>query len=264
MAELKKYALVTGASSGIGWHISMELAARGYSIIGVSNQPGKLAELKSLVQQNYESDCLTLDVDLAEPGAANAVYNFCLAQNIAPEVLVNNAGVLLMGELISREQSKLEQILYLHINTLSELCYLFAKQMKTEGCGYILNVSSISAVMPFPVISVYGPSKAYVRAFTRGLRVELAEYNINVCCLIPGATDTPLNESLSKNAESMFKPAIMMKPETVAKRAVRGLFKNRVEIVPGILNKVTLVIIPLIPTWLVRKLYQSRLGRKLK
>lgn len=264
MAKPEKYALVTGASSGIGWHISLELAERGYHIIGVSNQPEKLELLKSVIGKSYEKECFTLNTDLAVPGAANLVFTLCEEQKVIPEVLVNNAGMLLLGELITRDENKLRQILNLHINTLTELAYLSAKQMKANGVGYILNVSSISAVMQVPVISVYGPTKTYVRAFTRALRIEMAEYNVRVSCLIPGATNTPLNDSLGSKAEFLFNPKLMMQPESVAKKAINGLFKNKAEVVPGILNKITLFVFPLIPTWVIRLLYQTKLGRKLK
>ena len=80
MAKPEKYALVTGASSGIGWHISLELAERGYHIIGVSNQPEKLELLKSVIGKSYEKECFTLNTDLAVPGAANLVFTLCEEQ----------------------------------------------------------------------------------------------------------------------------------------------------------------------------------------
>lgn len=258
------YALVTGASSGIGWHISLELAIRGYSIIAVSNQPENLQKLKSELEQNSGIACIPLNKDLTEPGAAEEVYMFCRGKDLQPEILVNNAGILAVGEFASQDRAKVDGILALHINVLTQLCYRFANDMKQSGRGYILNVSSISSVMAFPVISLYGPSKTYIRAFTKSIRSELWEYNIIVSCLIPGATNTPLNDQLDANVDLAIKLGVMMQPNRVAKRAIHGLFKNKAEIVPGLINKLTLILIPLVPRFIVNFFYRSSIGKSLR
>ena len=136
--------------------------------------------------------------------------------------------------------------------------------MRQAGHGYILNVSSISSVMAFPVISLYGPSKTYIRAFTKSIRSELREDNIIVSCLIPGATNTPLNDQLDANIDLAIKLGVMMQPDRVARSAIRGLFKGRAEIVPGLINKLTLIIIPLVPRFIVNFFYRSSIGKSLR
>lgn len=258
-----KSALVTGASSGIGWHLSLELAKRGYTIIAVSNQPDNLQKLQTVIKEEYQTSCLTLDIDLTGPDAADRVYDFCQDNNVLPEVLVNNAGMLVMGEFASQERRRVDEIIQLHINVVTQLCYLFSKAMKELGRGYILNVASISAVMAFPVISLYGPSKTYIRAFSKAIRTELRVHNVVVTCLIPGATDTPLNDQLAADTDLAVKTGLMMQPEKVARKAIRGLFRGRAEVVPGIINRLALLLIPWVPRFLINYLYGSSLGKRL-
>ena len=111
---MKKYALVTGASSGIGWHLSLELAGRGYSILAISNQPEGLELLKAEVEKLPAVSCHTTNLNLATAGAADEVVALCNQHNMVPEILVNNAGILVVGEFISREPIKIRDILNLY------------------------------------------------------------------------------------------------------------------------------------------------------
>jgi short-subunit dehydrogenase len=117
--------------------------------------------------------------------------------------------------------------------------------------GYILNVSSISAVMPYPGISIYGPTKAYLRHFTRALRTEMKFYGINVTCILPGATDTNLYDAGRYKSSSLIKLGIIKKPARVAKKGLRALYKNRGECIPGLLNKFIVILLPLIPNFII-------------
>ena len=179
------HAIVTGASSGIGWHISRELAARGYDLIAVSNQAQQLKDLKVELESQFRARVHTLNQDLSLPGAADAVYNYCRQRNLEVEVLVNNAGMMIYGEVVGTEEEKVSSILHLHMHTPVMLCRLFGKEMQDKQKGYILNISSISAVMPYPTISLYGPTKSFLRKFSRALRFELKGSGIHVTCLIP-------------------------------------------------------------------------------
>lgn len=246
-----KYAVVTGASSGIGWHISKELAARGYSIVAVSNQPDHLKNLKSELEKGFQINVETINCDLSKTNAAESVFDFCKQKKIKVEVLVNNAGALVYGEVINIDIEVTEKILQLHMNTPVMLCRLFGEVMQKSQKGYILNVSSISAVMPYPTISLYGPTKAFLRHFTRALRTEMKGNGVRVLCLLPGATATALYNSEKINIPLAVSIGIMKKPENVAKIGVTALFKNRAESIPGLLNKLIMIFTPLIPNALI-------------
>lgn len=260
----QKFALVTGASSGIGWHISFELAKKGYSILAVSNQETQLEELKKELQSKYPVKVLPYYMDLSNTSAPLELFEYCELQNLEIEILINNAGMLIYGDIVNTEYTKVEKIIQLHMNTPTLLCRLFGEKMKLKGNGYILNVSSISAIMPYPIISLYGPSKTFIRNFTRALGTELRYYNVKVSCLMPGATATGLYEIHKDNISLAMKLGIMKKPEWVAKIGVKALFSGKVEVIPGFINKLTVIILPLIPDWVIRSIYKKFIFNKKK
>jgi short-subunit dehydrogenase len=131
--------------------------------------------------------------------------------------------------------------------------------MKQQRFGYILNVSSISAVMPYPTISVYGPTKAFLHHFTHAIRIELQPYGVHVTCLVPGATDTPFNDPMQFNMSRGKKFGIVRSPESVARAGIGAMFRNRALCIPGWINKVIFIILPVIPHILIRLIYRRKL-----
>ena len=251
MEASEKYALVTGASSGIGWHISEELAKRGYSIIAVSNQPTQLLDLQVKLEKLYPIHVLTLDIDLAQEESPIRVFNFCKENKLTIETLVNNAGIFFFGEVTKVDYDRVKSIIALHILTPALLCRLFGEQMAENGKGYILNISSITAVMPYPGISLYAPTKAFIRHFTRSLRSEMKLDKVNVTCLMPGATDTSLYNTGNLNISLLKKLGLMKKPEDVAKEGLKALFSNRAVCIPGFMNKLVVLLVPLVPRFII-------------
>jgi len=252
-----KYALVTGASSGIGWHISRELAAREYSLIAISNQPKQLNDLRTELEGAYQINVHTRECDLADPNAARSIYDYCQQHDLKVEVLVNNAGMLVYGETVRADIEKTRAILQLHMNTPVMLCRLFGALMEQDQKGFILNVSSISAVMPYPTISLYGPTKTFLRKFTRALRIEMKPSGVSVLCLLPGGTVTALYDTGNINLSMAKRFGIMLTPEVVAKAGVRALFRRRGECIPGLLNKFIMKIMPLVPNRFIGFLYRK-------
>ena len=251
MDNNRGYALITGASSGIGLHMAEALAKEGFSIVAVSNQPAQLDDLKKRLEQTYGINVNVLNIDLAGENSAKQVFDYCNRSNLTVEVLINNAGIFVFGEAAGIEYSRLKSILTLHIITTTLLCRLFGEKMIERNKGFILNVSSITAVMPYPGISVYGPTKTFLRNFTRALRTEMKSYGINVTCLIPGATDTGLYDAGNFKSPLLMKLGIMKKPDAVANAGVRALFRNRAECIPGLLNKMVVVLLPIVPQLII-------------
>ncbi len=248
------YALVTGASSGIGLAFVHQLAGRGYNIFLVSNQQEELPILENKIAEEYSVKCVSLFIDLAQDDAAQNVYNFCKEQQLTIEVLINNAGFLIADELVNVAQQKITALLKLHTLTPTLLCQLFAKEMITHQKGYILTISSTSAFMPYPLISLYGPSKSYIRNFTKAMRSELYSKNIHVTCILPGAVDTSLYDLDASKKKIAKRLGIMHTPEFIAKKGLRALFRNKGELVPGLLDKLSLIFIKLIPDLFIRRL----------
>ncbi len=256
MSQHRNYALVTGASSGLGWYLSEELAKLGFNLIAVSNQPPGLEELKKLLERQYRVSAVTVDMDLANENSAESLFNYCEEQNLQVDVLINNAGTLVYGEAISVEYTRAQSILHLHMTTPALLCRLFGEKMAMGNKGYILNVSSISAVMPYPTISFYGPTKTFLRHFSRALRTELKPSRVNVTCLIPGAMDTPLHNTYNFNRNLAKKLGVFKNPDIIARVGIKALFGNRAECIPGLLNKLTICLLPLVPHFIIVLMYR--------
>ena len=263
-SKKETYALVTGGSSGIGLAFVHQLAEKGYNIFIASNQEEKLPGLENEIVTKYGVKCFTLFIDLAQEDAAQNVYNFSKDNNLTIEVLINNAGILIADEFINVTPIRVDTILRLHVLTPTQLCHLLAKDMVDRKKGFILTISSTSAYMPYPLISLYGPSKSYICNFTKAIRNELYSKNIHVSCILPGAVDTNLFNLEASKKKLAIRLKIMHTPEFIAKRGLHILFKNKGQSVPGVLNKLSLLFIKLLPDFLIRKILSWWNRKKLK
>ncbi|MCO5258980.1 MAG: SDR family NAD(P)-dependent oxidoreductase [Crocinitomicaceae bacterium] len=250
-------ALITGGSSGIGLAMATELAKRGYNLLLVSNQEEQLNDVKQSIEQKFSIKCFVLCSDLSIPQAAQAVFNYCSNENLQVDILINNAGMLIFSEVVATDNNRVNTILQLHMCTPTLLCRFFGEDMKKRNNGYILNVSSISSVMPYPGISLYGPSKTYMRYFTRAFRHEMKIYGVNVTCLLPGATETGLYDPNKVNLKLARRTGIMQSSDYVAKKAINALLKNKAECKPGIINKLTVWFLPLVPSWVIYLIHKK-------
>lgn len=253
----KRWALITGASSGIGYAYAEEMARRGYALVIVSNEAEAIKAKGDFLRQTYGVEVVALYRDLAVPGAAEALYQTCRKENWEIELLINNAGMFFFREIVEEKSMKVEKMLYLHLVTPTQLCYYFGQDMKKRRNGYILNMSSLSAWLPYPGIGLYASTKRYLKTFSRALRAELSDYNVQVTVVCPGAVCTNLYD-LSDNLKRLaVRLQIMMPPEKLVQKAVRALFRGRAVIVPGLLNKIALPLVLLLPVglvqWLMRK-----------
>lgn len=253
----KRWALITGASSGIGYTYAEEMARRGYPLVIVSNEAEAIEQKARLLHQTYSVDVWPLYRDLAIPGAAEELYRTCLEKGIEVEVLINNAGMFFFRETVEERSKVVEKMLYLHVTTPTQLCYYFGQEMKKRRQGYILNMSSLSAWLPYPGIGLYASTKRYLKNFSRALQAELSGYGVRVTVVCPGAVCTnlyALSDDLKRLAVNL---QIMMPPEKLSRKAVKALFRGRTVLVPGLINKIALPIVLLLPVnlvgWLMRK-----------
>jgi len=254
---IENYALVTGASSGIGLEISKILAAGGYHLILVSNQAEILESKAKEINEKYSINCVTFFADLSRPESCDALFRFTQENNLNVEVLVNNAGILLFGELVQLSPEQTERIINLHMLTPVKLSRMYAEKMVQNRKGWILNISSISAVMPYPGISLYGPTKTFVRYFSRAIRHELLSYNVSVTCALPGATETGLYDPNKINLKLAKRLGVMHSAEFVAYKAVKAMFKRKAIVTPGLLNKITVVFLPMLPSFIISMIHRK-------
>lgn len=254
------YALVTGASRGIGRALALALAGCGYDLLLVARSEDALRELASEIVLTHQREASLLAIDLAGPGAAETVAAWAGQQTRDLAVLVNNAGYGLWGRF---EQLPLaEQLGMLQLNmtlpvalTHALLPALRQPRQGRDQKSYILNVASTAAYQAVPSLTLYAASKAFLLSFSRGLRYELKETNVSVTCLCPGATTTGFADRAGMGAE-LQKTAekVSMTPETVAAEAVAGMLIGHAEIVPGILNKVSAGLTSFVPKRLTERI----------
>ena len=263
MTAESKWALVTGASSGIGLAYSEELASRGYALVMVSNEEAVIHEKAQSIKAKYGVEVLSIYQDLAIPEAAKSLYDTCLAHGIFVEVLVNNAGMFFFYETLQVKSAVVDKMLHLHVVTTTELCYYFGQAMKKHGHGYILNMSSLSCWLPYPGITLYASTKRYLLSFSRGLRAELWDYGVSVTVLCPGAVATKLY-NLSDDLQMLaIRLGVMMRPKKLAKRGIDAMFHRRAKLVPGLIYKIFTPLFMLLPLRFVRwAMHVSGLLRK--
>ena len=217
-------ALVTGASSGIGYEISKYLAKRGYDIIVVARNRQALENLKNEIKTNVQIVCM----DLSVVDNCVKLYENFKDENI--DVLINNAGFGMYGNFDILDMNKEIEMINVNILACDILTKLFLKDMKKRDSGYILNVGSIAGFMPAPLMSSYYASKSYVVKLTQAIRKELkkSKSGVSVSVLCPGPVNTNFNNTAG--VKFAVRP---LSSEYVAKYAVDMLFKKKLVIVPG-------------------------------
>ena len=247
-------ALVTGASSGIGYSIARCLSNMGYDLIVVARRKDCLLNLK----KECKTDVEIIPMDLSIISNVYKLYETTKKHDI--DILINNAGVGLYGEFYDIDLQKEMDMLRLNIGATNILTKLYLKDMVKKNKGRILNVSSIFGFMPGPLMSSYYASKAYITSFSRAINMELKMKNINVgiSTLCAGAVDTNFNSDLGI---SFFIPP--SSSEKVAKYSINKLLKNKEIIVPGIINKFVYVLNKIIPNRISRYIvYMSQNGKR--
>lgn len=247
------FALVTGASSGMGYCYAQALAARGYNLLMVSNEEAIYAKAKEIGSAYQSQTVRALMMNLGTPTAAKELYDYCKAQQIEVEMLINNAGVYHDRDFLDDSVAFNELILYLHVFTPAMLEYYFAQEMVKRHKGYILNMCSITDRIAVQRLGTYGATKAFLSAHTRSVHIELRNKGVFVTAVRPGAVDTGLY-SLNSTATKVGKAfGYIVSPEHLVSRALRGLFRGRAMVsVPYVWNAILLFFVALIPTCLLR------------
>lgn len=248
------YALVTGASSGIGLEYAKQLARDyGCDVVLVSNQEAELAAAAKEIAAQFGVKTWNLYMDLSQTDAAEKVCEFCKKEGIEVDVLVNNAGMLIFEGFRFTPMRKIETLVMLHVVTMTKLCRLFAADMCERKRGWILNMSSMSAWMAMPGIQCYNASKVYVLSFSKSLWYEMRVHNVRVLAVTPGSTDTGLLPFGPKFGKFLRAMGITMPVPRLVKRALKVLFKRRKKTcMPGAWNYIIVPIINHLPNWVVK------------
>lgn len=225
-----KYTLITGATSGIGYEIAKIYAEQGEPLILVARRKAILDEF----QQRY-ANVEIVEMDLSEPNNAKKLFEITEQNGWQVSRLINNAGFGVFGEFSETDLDREMAMVNLNIQAVMILTKLYLQPMKARNQGEILNVSSVASFMPGPQMSVYYATKAFVTSFSKALRYELKESNINISILAPGTTATEFEKAANLQNSKLFDRLKVQSAEEVAKYAVQHLGKN--VIIPNWLNK---------------------------
>jgi short-subunit dehydrogenase len=237
MAEInnKRYALITGGTSGIGFELAKLFAEDGYNLIIVARDEKELSE-KATELSGADVDVITIAKDLFNPQAAFELYDEVQKKNLTVDVLVNDAGQGQYGLFIEQDIHRLLNIIQLNVNSLTVLTHLFLRDMVARNEGKILQLASIASELPGPWQAVYHATKAYVLSFTEALIRELKDSAVTMTALQPGATDTDFfNKAEMQNSKIM--DTKLSDPAKVAKDGYEALMKGDDKFVSGFKNK---------------------------
>jgi uncharacterized protein len=230
---LKKVALVTGASAGLGVEFARQLSKRGYALVLAARRKDRLEELAAEL-----GNARAVAVDLSKASAAAKLMADIEANGETIDLLVNNAGFGLIGRFAELDAKRERQMIDLNIGVLTDLCRAVAPGMIERKAGGIINVASTAAFQPGPKMALYFATKAFVLSLTEALHEELKPHGIKVSCLCPGPTRTEFGDFAGFGGNGLFDKVAMEAPEVVAV-GLRGLDKNKAVVVPGILNKLS-------------------------
>jgi len=250
-----RWALVTGASDGIGVELCGVLAGRGYDLVLVARREQKLREVADAIAAKYGIATRVLPCDLAVPHAAEDLYGKTKELGIDVEFLVNNAGLLHNGFFAEIELRKHEALLAVNIVALTALAHLFARDMESRGRGHILNVASTAAWIGIPQQNVYAASKAYVLAFSLALSDELRakKSGVRVTAVCPSYTRTRMLDNPEQGPKLSIPDALVLDAAVVAREGVDACLRGKPMVIPGLSNRFVMSLVQALPKlWVTR------------
>jgi short-subunit dehydrogenase len=230
----KGTAFITGASRGIGAVYADRLARRGYDLILVARTEARIKALSARLTSETGRSVTALSADLNDK-ADLAKLETTLRDDQSITMLVNNAGVATVAQLLDADVEKMDAMIALNITALTRLTYAAAPRFVARGAGTIINIASVVGISPETVNGVYGATKAFVIALSHSLQHELADKGIRIQAVLPGATATDLWEIAGLPWQKL-PPSIVMSPEDMVDAALMGLDQGELVTIPGLLD----------------------------
>jgi uncharacterized protein len=250
--DSKKYALITGASSGIGEAIAREYSRRGKPLVLIARRVDRLEALAQELSKN--ADCRILAIDLAQQSAATTIFAYTRSENIQVDTLVNNAGYGVPGRYLSPGWKTHADFLQVMIHAVAELTYLYLPEMEKAGHGRILNVASLAGLVPSSAgHTLYGATKAWLIRFSECLAFESKAKGIHVTALCPGFTYSEFHDVNGMRASiSKLPKFIWLNSEQVARLGVDAVESGKIKIITGRSNRMIALLSKYTPDFLLR------------
>lgn len=259
---MRKYALITGASSGIGFELAKIFAGEGFNLVLVARREERLMNLKQELETAHSVSVHVFAADLSKADAPDTLFQFCENQDLQIEVLINNAGIGDYGFFSKADWDKTSTMIDLNVKSLTHLTHLFTPGMIERGSGKIMNVASTAAFQPGPLMSVYYATKHYVLAFSEALANEVAEHDITVTALCPGPTQSEFQETANMEKSKLMDRFPMPSSAEVAQYGFNALMHGKRVAIYGAANKIMAIIIRFFPrrwvTAVVRKIQEKK------
>jgi short-subunit dehydrogenase len=233
MEHRNQYALITGATSGIGYELARLFARDGYNLILVARNKVRLVEVTNRLKQEFSVEITPLPKDLFNPYAAEEIYDKTKEMGINVNVLVNDAGQGEWGPFVETDIERDLEIIQLNISSLVSLTKYYLQDMVSRGEGKILMLGSEAGTTPMPLVAIYAATKAFVLSFSAALVNEMKDKNITVTALLPGASDTDFFHKGHAEDTVAYRENELMDPAEVAKDGYEALQKGESKIISG-------------------------------
>jgi len=244
------YAIITGASGGLGVSFMQACVARGYNLFLI-DLPGKnLYNLCDFARRNFPVDVKYLEIDLAEEGAAKKILEVVRNENVRVQMLINNAGMSQNDLFEDTDEDYLRKLIELNSIACVSLTKSLLPELKKNRKSYIINISSLGSFFALPRKSCYAATKGFVRQFSQALRIEVKKYGINVSVVCPGPVTTNLTNYMLHRHINWFSRNMLQSAKTIAEDAIKGALKGKGVIISGWLNKLIKLSASFVPDFL--------------
>ena len=226
-----KRVIVTGASSGIGWHLAKQLASEGCSVVACARRADRLLQL-SLEIESEGGKCLFVTGDITDSKVRQQLLDTCISEFGGLDVLINNAGIGAMGRFDSASADRLRSVFEVNFFAVTELIRISLPDLKKGNDPIIVNISSVLGHRAAPLKSEYCASKFALHGFSDSIRAELSQDNVDVLLVSPSTTDSEFfDASIEDQTKKNWKASGAMPPEVVAAKTVRAIKKGKHEII---------------------------------
>ena len=262
MSEPKGLVVVTGASGGIGYELARLFARDGYPLLLTARSADKLQAFAAELTATHGVPAAACPLDLTLPDAPGQLFEAARQQDRPVEVLVNNAGFGGYGPFVDADLTYTLQILQVNMVALTELTRLFLPDMVRRDGGRIMNVASVAAFQPGPLMAVYYATKAYVLSLSEALDEELRKTKVRVSAFCPGPTTTGFEARAGLGQSKLFTGRNVMDARTAADAGYRGLMRGRRIVIPGVWNNLLVQSNRFFPRRLVTKVVGMMQGQR--
>ncbi len=252
---MEKYALITGASQGIGYEFAVVLAQMGYNLILVARNEEKLAKIQTELTQKNNIKVLYSAQDLSQASACEAVFTTFQDKNI--EILINNAGFGDFGDFVESNWIKQNEMMQLNMVSLTHLTHLFLPKMVAQKNGKIMNIASTASFQPGPLMAVYYATKSYVLSFSEAIGKELENTGVTVTALCPGPTTSGFQAAASLEESKLVKGKKLPTAQEVAVFGIKAMMKGKSVAVHGFQNNFLAGLVKFLPRKMVLSMVKS-------